>query len=146
MSEVDSTGSIFPIHLFSIFWSCSWRLTNFSHSFQFRALLKAVGFEGIVVEKRETEKMENKTKVPLQTFHLPQNRTQYILCQNVLCYFHLKTLKVFERFRTRFLSWFHQLTDEVIKFRETFNDFLISCNGKQLTKRLCKDKILRGNT
>jgi len=51
---------------------------------EFRALLKAVGFEGIVVEKRETEKMENKTKV-------------------------------FERFRTRFLSWFHQLTDEDIE-------------------------------
>ena len=71
MSEVGSTGSIFLINLFPIFWS--WHLIDFSHCFQFRALLKAVGFEGIVVEKRETEKMENKTKVPLKTFYLPRD-------------------------------------------------------------------------
>ena len=111
MSEVDHSKMIY-MHLFPIFWS--WHLINLSHCFQFRALLKAVGFEGIVVEKKETEKMENKTKVLLQTFYLPQNRTHYTLHQNVLYYFHFKILKVFERFRTRFLSWFHQLTDEVI--------------------------------
>ena len=76
VSEVGSTGSTFLINLFPIFWS--WHLIDFSHCFQFRALLKAVGFEGIVVEKRETEKMENKTKVPLQTFYLTQNATHYI--------------------------------------------------------------------
>ena len=31
--------------------------------FQFRALLKAAGFDAIIVEKRETEKMETKSKV-----------------------------------------------------------------------------------
>ena len=63
------------MHMFPIFWSL--HLITFSHRFQFRALLKAVGFEGIVVEKRETEKMENKTKVPLQTFYLPHT-TSYV--------------------------------------------------------------------
>ena len=103
------------MHLFPIFWS--WHLINLSHCFQFRALLKAVGFEEILVEKRETEKMENKTEVPLKTLYLPQNRTHYTLHQNVFCYVHFETLKVFERFRTRFLSWFHQLTDEVINLK-----------------------------
>ena len=31
--------------------------------FQFRALLKAAGFDGIIVERRENEKMETKSKV-----------------------------------------------------------------------------------
>ena len=69
MSEVDHSERV-HMHLFPIFWS--WHLINLSHYFQFRTLLEAVGFEGIVVEKRETEKMENKTKVPLQTFYLPR--------------------------------------------------------------------------
>merc|ERR1712192_213343 len=46
---------------------------------EFRALLKANGFTGIIVEKRETES------------------------------------RVFERFRTKFLSWLHQLSDEDIE-------------------------------
>ena len=88
VSEVDHSKTVFR-HLFPIFWS--WHLINLSHCFQFRTLLKAVGFEGIIVEKRETEKMENKTEVPLQTFYLPKNRRHYTLHQSVLCNVHFNT-------------------------------------------------------
>ena len=37
----------------------------YQSNLQFRALLKAAGFVGIIVEKRETERMEEKSKVAI---------------------------------------------------------------------------------